>query len=68
MVYVLSCRFSNRVSIIHFKGTAYLYIHFLDRIHFFVKSQHAYPYCFSIAKGLAMCWLGGVISARKVLF
>ena len=34
----------------------------------FVKSQHAYPYCFSIAKGLATCQLGGVISARKVLF
>ena len=33
----------------------------------FVKSLHAYPFCFSIAKGLATCWLGGgggcVISA-----
>ena len=37
-------------------------------IHLFVKSQHACPDCFSIAKGLATCQLGGVISARKVLF
>ena len=27
--------FSNRVSIIHFKGTNYLYIHFLKQLHFF---------------------------------
>ena len=33
-----------------------------------VKSRHASHYCFSIAKGLAMCRLGGVISAQKVLF
>ena len=34
-------------------------------IHLFVKSQHACPDCFSIAKGLATCRLGGVVSARK---
>ena len=37
-------------------------------VHLFVKSQHACPDCFSIAKGLATCRLGGMISARKVLF
>ena len=37
-------------------------------IHLFVKSLHASPDCFSIAKGLATCRLGSVISARKVLF
>ena len=31
-----------------------LFVHIL-----FVKSLHAYPYCFSIAKGLATCRLGG---------
>ena len=34
----------------------------------FAKALHTYPFCFSIAKGLATCRLGGVISARKVLF
>ena len=34
----------------------------------FLKSQHASHFCFSIAKGLATCRLGGVISAQKVLF
>ena len=67
MVFVLSCRFSNKVSIVHFKGIAYLYIHFLNHI-LFEKALHTYPFCFSIAKGLATCQLGGVISARKVLF
>ena len=38
------------------------------RTHTFCKAQHAYLYCFSIAKGLATCWLGDVISAQKVLF
>ena len=33
-----------------------------------VKSQHASHFCFNIAKGLATCRLGGVISAQKVLF
>ena len=42
--------------------------HFLDSIHFFAKAQHAYLGCFSIAKGLATCRLGGVISTQKVLF
>ena len=67
MVSVLSCRFSNRVSIIHFKDNAYMYIHFLNH-KLFEKALHAYPFCFSIAKGLAKCRLGGVISAQKVLF
>ena len=35
---------------------------------FFVKALHTYPFCFSIAKGLATCRLGGVISTQKVLF
>ena len=34
----------------------------------FVKSLHICPYCFSIAKELATCRFGGVISAQKVLF
>ena len=34
----------------------------------FEKSLHVFPFCFSIAKGLATCRLGGVISAQKVLF
>ena len=41
---------------------------FFEQYTLFVKAQHAYPYCFSIAKGLATCRLGGVISAQKVLF
>ena len=32
------------------------------------KLLHACPYCFCNDKGLATCRLGGVISARKVLF
>ena len=37
-------------------------------IHFLRKSLHACPYYyffFGIAKGLATCWLWGVISAQK---
>ena len=34
MVFVLPCRFSNRMQIVHIKGKAYLYIHFLNHIHF----------------------------------
>ena len=45
-----------------------MYIHFCEPHTLFVKAQHAYPYYFSIAKGLATCRLGGVISAQKVLF
>ena len=67
MVFALSCQFSNLVSINHFKGNAYMYIHFLNH-KLFEKSVHAHPFCFSIAKGLATCRLGSVISARKVLF
>ena len=37
-------------------------------INFLRKFLHACPYCFGIAKGLATCRLGGVISAQKVLF
>ena len=68
MVFALSCRFSNLVSIVHFKGNAYLYIHLFEPSKIFVKSLHACPYCFCIAKGLATCRLGGVIGAQKVLF
>ena len=50
-----------------FKGNAYMYIHFLNH-KLFEKSLHICPYCFSIAKGLATCRLGGVISTQKVLF
>ena len=67
MGFTLSCRFSNLVSIVHFKGNAYMYIHFLNH-KLFVKTQHACPDCVCIAKGLATCRLGGVISAQKVLF
>ena len=45
-----------------------MYIHLFEPYTLFVKSLHAYPFCFSIAKGLATCRLGGVISAQKVLF
>ena len=41
---------------------------FLNHKSFLRKSLHACPYYFCIAKGLATCWLGGVISAQKVLF
>ena len=34
----------------------------------FCKITACIPLCFSIAKGLPTCRLGGVISARKVLF
>ena len=67
MVFALSCRFSSLVSIVHFKGNAYLFIHFLNH-KLFEKALHAYPFRFNIAKGLATCRLGGVISAQKVLF
>ena len=67
MVLALSCRFSNLVSIFHFKGKVYMYIHFLNDM-LFEKSLHACPYCFCIAKGLATFRLGGVISTQKVLF
>ena len=44
-----------------------MYIHFLNHI-LFEKALHTYPFCLSIAKGLATCRLGGVIGAQKVLF
>ena len=67
MVFALSCRFSSLVSIVHFKGNVYLCIHFSNH-KLYEKSLHAFPFCFNIAKGLATCRLGGVISAQKVLF
>ena len=67
MVFALSYRFSNLVSIFQFKGNVYMYIHFLNH-KLFEKSLHASPFSFSIAKGLATFRLGGVISTQKVLF
>ena len=67
MVLVLSYRFSNLVSIFHFKGNVYMYIHFLNHNLFENRCMHI-PFSFSIAKGLAMFRLGGVISTQKVLF
>ena len=40
----------------------------IEQYTLFVKAQHAYLGYFSIAKGLATCRLGGVISTQKVLF
>ena len=34
----------------------------------FEKALRTCPFFFSVAKGLATCRLGGVISAQKVLF
>ena len=46
-----------------------LSVHTLFEPHIlFEKALHTCPFCFSIAKGLATCRLGGVISAQKVLF
>ena len=42
--------------------------HFLDSIHFLQKHSMHTLIVFSIAKGLATCRLGGVISIQKVLF
>ena len=42
--------------------------HFLNNIHFSQKHNMHTFIVFSIAKGLATCRLGGVISAQKVLF
>ena len=51
------------------KVKPHLYTHFLSRILFFAKSVACIPFIiFSIAKGLATCRLGGVISTQKVLF
>ena len=50
-----------------FKGNTYMYIQFLNH-KLFETALHACPYCFCIAKELVTCQLGGVISARKVLF
>ena len=49
----------------------HLYTHFLDSIHFLQKQKNIaciLLIVFSIAKGLEMCRLGGVISTQKVLF
>ena len=45
-----------------------MYTHFLDNIHFLQKHSMHTLIVFSIAKGLATCRLGGVISTQKVLF
>ena len=42
--------------------------HFLDSLHFLQKHSMHTLIVFSIAKGLATCRLGGVISTQKVLF
>ena len=44
-----------------------MYIRFLNHINFLQK-HNMHPIFCSIAKVLATCWLGGVISAQKVLF
>ena len=49
------------------KARPYVYTVF-EQYTLFVKAQHAYLGCFSIAKGLPTCRLGGVISTQKVLF
>ena len=41
---------------------------FLDNVHFLHKNSMHTLIVFSIAKGLAMSRLGGVISTQKVLF
>ena len=50
------------------KVSRYLYTHLLDSIHFLQSHSMYTLIVFSIAKGLATCWLGGVISTQKVLF
>ena len=51
----------------HYSFTTFLKYHFCE--HHFVIVLHALSFFLSfIAKGLAMCRLGGVISAQKVLF
>ena len=50
------------------KVRPYLYTHFLDNIHFLQKHSMHTLIVFCIAKGLATCRLGGVISTQKVLF
>ena len=44
------------------------YTHLLDSIHFLQKHSMHTLVVFSIAKGLATCRLGGVISTQKALF
>ena len=50
------------------KVRLYLNTHLLDSIHFLQKHSMHTLIVFSIAKGLATCRLGGVISTQKVLF
>ena len=51
----------------HYSFTAFLKYHFCE--HHFVIVLYALSFFLSfIAKGLAMCRLGGVISAQKILF
>ena len=50
------------------KVNPHLYTHFLNSILFLQKIACIPFITFSIAKGLATCRLGGVISTQKVLF
>ena len=50
------------------KARLYLYTHFLNSIHFLQKHNMHTLIVFSIAKGLATCRLGGVISTQKCYF
>ena len=50
------------------KVRRYWYTHLLDNIHFLQKHNMHTLVVFRIAKGLATCRLGGVISTQKVLF
>ena len=50
------------------KVEPHLYTHFLNRLPFCKSIACMSFIIFSIAKGLAMCRLGGVISTQKVLF
>ena len=60
--------FYTRSKLFILKVRTYLYTHFLDSIHFLQKHSMHTLIVFSIAKGLATCRLGGVISTQKVLF
>ena len=50
------------------KVEPHLYTHFLNILSFFKSIAYMSFIIFSIAKELAMCRLGGVISTQKVLF
>ena len=50
------------------KVRRYWYTHLMDSIHFLQKHNMHTLIVFSIAKGLATCRLGGVISTQKAIF